>query len=115
MARDRVRDELLVLKIEKDRGEFLRPTSGLVNLHRYKISFPVRSFPFAWFFVATEAAVIGLCTNHQSEFGPIQSIEHPTGPAFGGCPGNVLIELGVDALLMQKGSRKGKPCCLVML
>jgi hypothetical protein len=55
--------------------------------------------------VATEAAVIRLCTSHQNEIGPVQSVEHPAGPAFCWRAGNVLIELGVNAVARPKPAR----------
>jgi len=98
MPRDGLWDELLVLGIEKDRSELRSSTSDVIHLQCDEISFPVRPFAFALLFAATKAPIVRLCANNQDKISPVQSVEHPAGPAFGRCPSNVLIELGIDAV-----------------
>lgn len=77
------------------------PGKEMVNHQCDEMSFPVRPFASAWFFTAPEAPMVRLCANNQNKIGPVQPVEHPARPAFFRRPGNVLIELGVNAVVAE--------------
>jgi hypothetical protein len=53
-----------VSPIQKDWRELGGSIFGMVHVKRDEISFQVRAFAFARFFVATQAPLVRFCTNH---------------------------------------------------
>ena len=94
----RFRDKLLLIRRKQDRHEFYGRASSVIHFQRDQLPFPINAFTFAWLFLTTEPAVVGLRADHQNKAGFIKLVEHPSWPSFFGRAVQVLIQACLDTV-----------------